>query len=211
MSISPPNFWGRPAENTVKQGASDTPPPKFGGGGKYGLTGKLAASSNLLKFTLVCSKPLCPSCGTLRLAPRWSWGKSLDIFWLLQIPPQILVLRTRRPGKKWVSGLRPEIGKNSSRDWSRNWPRRENREKLAQNPENPNFSPFFPIFQAGPILGPISGAIFSYFGPKPIFYLAGSQYLCVNLPCPYLWNENLPFSPMFANPSQFLAKVLADL
>ena len=57
-----------------------------------------------------------------------------------------LYLRTRRPGKKWVSGLRPEIGKNSSRDWSRNWPGRENKEKMAQNPENPNFPPFFPYF-----------------------------------------------------------------
>ena len=30
--ISPPKFWGRPSpKNTVKQGASDTPPPKFRG------------------------------------------------------------------------------------------------------------------------------------------------------------------------------------
>ena len=29
VTISPPKFWGRPPENTVKQGASDTPPPKF--------------------------------------------------------------------------------------------------------------------------------------------------------------------------------------
>ena len=31
MTISPPEFRGWPPENTVKQGVSDTPPPKFRG------------------------------------------------------------------------------------------------------------------------------------------------------------------------------------
>ena len=102
-----------------------------------------------------------------------------------------LGLRTRRPGKKWVSGLRPEIGKNSSRDWSRNWPHRENREKIAQNLEYHIFSHFFPIFQAGPISGPISGAFFFLFragGPKPIFYqVGGFSKLGHRLPAPKYW------------------------
>ena len=80
-----------------------------------------------------------------------------------------LSLRTRQPGKKWVSGLRPEIGKNSSRDWSRNWPCLGNGGKIRIFRV---LSHFFPIFSAGPISGPISGAIFFLFragGPKPIF------------------------------------------
>ena len=36
MQWHPPNLGGGPPENTVKQGVSDTPPPKFRG---YGLTG----------------------------------------------------------------------------------------------------------------------------------------------------------------------------
>ena len=85
--------------------------------------------------------------------------------------------RTCRPGKNWVQGLGPEIGKNSSRDWSRNWPHRENREKTAQNPEKILIFPHFsPVSQAGPISGLISRAIFFLFragGPKPIFYQVG--------------------------------------
>ena len=38
------------------------------------------------------------------------------------------------------------IGKNSSQDWSRNWPCRENREKIAQNPGKSKIFPIFSLF-----------------------------------------------------------------
>ena len=67
--------------------------------------------------------------------------------------------------------------KNGSRDWSRNWPCGENREKKKlKTRQILNFPHFFPHFSAGPISGPISGAIFFLFragGPKPIFYQVG--------------------------------------
>ena len=110
----------------------------------------------------------------LRCPIKFGFGKRLGTEKYL--PP----LRTRRSGEKWVSGVRPEIGKNSSRDWSRNWPCLENRGKVGEILDFPGFEYFFPIFSAGPISGPISGAIFSYFGPEardPFFARsAGSQY-----------------------------------
>ena len=47
---------------------------------------------------------------------------------------------------------------------------------MAQNPENPNFSPFFLYFLGGANLGANLGSYFFLFwdgGPRPIFYQVG--------------------------------------
>ena len=92
--------------------------------------------------------------------------------------PSMHTLGTCGPGKKWVSGLQPEIiGQNRSRDRSQNWPRQEDRENKAQKQENPFFFSIFSlVFSWGPILGPILVAIFFLIragGLKPIFYQIG--------------------------------------
>ena len=62
MTISAPKFRGRPPENTVKQGVSDTPPPKFRGEiappkfRGYGLTGFVQTARGVQK---VCAKQAC--------------------------------------------------------------------------------------------------------------------------------------------------------
>ena len=79
-------------------------------------------------------------------------------------------MRTCRPGKKWVLGrkrkkIAPEIGPEIGPAW-----------KIGKKGEQLGFSGlsyFFPIFSAGPISGPISGAIL-FLLPETIF-LQGRQ------------------------------------
>ena len=98
----------------------------------------------------------------------------------------VLCLRTCRPGKKWVSGHRPEIGEKKAPEIGPEigpvWKKGKKWGKIR------NFwvlSYLFPIFSAGPISGPIPGAIFFIFragGPKPIFYQVGRfSILCCGL------------------------------
>ena len=81
---------------------------------------------------------------------------------------ELQVLRACRPGKKSYFGPPARNRKkNSSRDWSRNWPCLENREKMEKKWDFPGFELFFPIFSAGPISGPQSRELlFSYSGPE---------------------------------------------
>ena len=85
-----------------------------------------------------------------------------------------LLLRTCRPGTKMGFGpparsrkkIAPEIGPEIG-------PAEKIEKKWGKIRIFRVLSYFFPIFSAGPSLGPISGAIFFLFwagGPKPIFY-----------------------------------------
>ena len=92
------------------------------------------------------------------------------------------VLRARRPGKNGFSGLRPDIGQRKSLPrLVPNWPRRENREKIIQNPENPNFSPGFPLFsRQGQFRDQSREFFFPFSGLRNPFFTrsAGSQLGC---------------------------------